>query len=45
VAESYGLRLPSWVAQVNTMAPELKLLRTAQAGRPNVYAYCFCTPR
>src|SRR5579859_7520152 len=30
VAESYGLRLPSWVAQVNTMAPELKLLRTAQ---------------
>ena len=21
------------------------LLRTAQAGWPNVYAYCFCSPR
>lgn len=45
VAESYGVHLPSWVAHIDTMAPELKLLRTAQAGRPNVYAYCFCSPR
>lgn len=45
MAQSYGVQLPSWVAHINTMAPELKLLRTAQAGRPNVYAYCFCSPR
>ncbi|QNK02846.1 signal peptide peptidase SppA [Dyella telluris] len=45
VAESYGVHLPAWVAHIDTMAPELKLLRTAQAGRPNVYAYCFCSPR
>jgi protease-4 len=44
VAQSYGLQLPAWVAHIDTMAPELKLLRSAQSGRPNVYAYCFCTP-
>ena len=44
VAQSYGIELPAWVAHVNAMAPELKMLRTAQSGRPNVYAYCFCTP-
>ena len=45
VAQVYGVHLPSWVAHIDAMAPELKLLRTAQSGRPNVYAYCFCAPR
>jgi protease-4 len=44
VARAYGLQLPAWAAHIDTMAPELKLLRSAQSGRPNVYAYCFCTP-
>ena len=44
VAQSYGVRLPPWLAQLPNMAPELGLLRNAQSGRPNVYAYCFCTP-
>jgi signal peptide peptidase SppA len=43
--QSYGLKLPSWFAQLQTMAPELEMLRTAQAGHPNVYAYCFCSPQ
>ncbi|WP_266172122.1 signal peptide peptidase SppA [Dyella subtropica] len=43
--QAYGVRLPAWVAQLPAMVPELKLLRTAQSGRPNVYAYCFCEPR
>ncbi|GAB2588241.1 signal peptide peptidase SppA [Dyella jejuensis] len=43
--QSYGLRLPPWVAQLPMLAPELQMLRTAQAGRPNVYSYCFCSPR
>ncbi|HEV2620924.1 MAG TPA: signal peptide peptidase SppA [Frateuria sp.] len=43
--QGYGLRLPDWLAELPRLAPELKLLRTAQAGRPNVYAYCFCAPR
>jgi len=45
VAQSYGLQLPAWVAHIDTMAPELKLLRHAETGRPNIYAYCFCAPR
>ncbi len=45
VAQAYGVHLPAWVAQLDTMAPELKLLRNAKAGHPNVYAYCFCSPR
>lgn len=45
VAQSYGLHLPSWIGQLPEAMPELKLLKTAKAGRPNVYAYCFCTPR
>lgn len=45
VAQSYGLHLPSWIGQLPEVMPELKLLKTAKAGRPNVYAYCFCTPR
>ncbi|UGB38340.1 signal peptide peptidase SppA [Frateuria soli] len=44
-ARGYGLRLPSWLAELPQLAPELKLLRHARAGRPNVYAYCFCAPR
>jgi protease IV len=43
--QGYGLRLPSWFAQLPAMAPELEMLRTAQAGRPNIYTYCFCSPR
>ena len=42
---AYGVQLPSWVAQLPAMAPELKLLKNAQSGKPNVYAYCFCEPR
>ena len=45
LTQSYGVRLPAWFAQLPAMAPELEMLRTAQAGRPNVYAYCFCSPR
>lgn len=45
MGQAYGVQLPSWVAHISAMAPELKLLRTAQSGRPNVYAYCFCSPR
>jgi protease IV len=45
VAQSYGLHLPRWIGQLPEALPELKLLKTARAGRPNVYAYCFCTPR
>jgi protease-4 len=45
LAQGYGLHLPAWLGQLPRLAPELKLLRTAQAGRPNVYAYCFCAPR
>lgn len=42
---AYGVHLPSWVAQLPVLAPELKLLKNAQSGKPNVYAYCFCEPR
>jgi protease-4 len=45
VAQGYGLHLPAWLAELSRLAPELGLLRHAQAGRPNVYAYCFCAPR
>jgi protease-4 len=47
VLASLGVRFPSWLAQmpadVLQTAPELKLLRHAQAGKPQIYAYCFCT--
>jgi protease-4 len=43
--QSYGVHLPTWLAQLPALAPELKLLQRAQAGKPNVYAYCFCSPR
>ncbi|MGO4700907.1 signal peptide peptidase SppA [Dyella sp. 2RAB6] len=42
---AYGVHLPEWVAQLPMLAPELKLLKNAQSGKPNVYAYCFCEPR
>ncbi|TCV96164.1 protease-4 [Luteibacter rhizovicinus] len=45
VALSYGVRLPSWVSQLPMLAPELALFRNAQPGKPQVYAYCFCSPR
>ena len=41
--QSWGLRLPPWLAQVPALLPDLGFLRRAQVGRPNVYAYCFCT--
>ncbi|GGA12172.1 signal peptide peptidase SppA [Dyella caseinilytica] len=41
--QSYGVKLPSWVAQLPMLAPELQMLRTSQAGQPNVYSYCFCS--
>ncbi len=43
-AQGYGVHLPSWLGQLPRLAPELQLLRSARAGRPNVYAYCFCNP-
>jgi protease IV len=44
VLQGYGVRLPSWAAQLPMLAPELQMLRSAQAGQPNVYSYCFCSP-
>src|SRR5690348_2560835 len=47
ILAAMGVRLPSWLAQVPDevlqTAPELRLLRHAQAGKPQMYAYCFCT--
>ncbi len=41
---SLGIRLPAaWLAQAPGLAPELKLLEHAQVGKPEMYAYCFCT--
>ncbi|MBB3226261.1 protease-4 [Luteibacter sp. Sphag1AF] len=45
IALAYGVRLPSWVARLPQMAPELELFREAVPGKPNVYVYCFCSPR
>ncbi|HVI56478.1 MAG TPA: signal peptide peptidase SppA [Luteibacter sp.] len=45
VALSWGLRLPGWVAELPRLAPEFALFRSAEAGKPHVYAYCFCSPR
>jgi len=44
-ALSYGVHLPRWMAELPRAMPELRLLRDARPGRPNVYAYCFCAPR
>jgi protease-4 len=43
--QSWGVRLPRWVAQLPALAPELQLLRNAKAGTPNIYADCLCAPR
>ena len=43
--QGYGVRLPGWVTQLPRLAPELQMLSSAQAGQPNVYSYCFCTPQ
>ncbi|OZB61643.1 MAG: signal peptide peptidase SppA [Lysobacterales bacterium 14-68-21] len=45
VALSYGVHLPRWMAELPRAMPELRLLRDARPGRPNVYAYCFCALR
>lgn len=44
VLQSFGVRLPSWFAQLPARAPELQLLRNARAGTPNIYADCLCRP-
>lgn len=44
VMQSWGIRLPTWVAQLPALAPELQLLRSAKAGTPNIYADCLCAP-
>jgi protease-4 len=44
ILQSWGWRLPNWVAQMPALAPELQLLRTAKAGAPNIYADCLCSP-
>ncbi|MET0506117.1 MAG: signal peptide peptidase SppA [Luteibacter sp.] len=44
VALSWGVHLPTWVAELPKLAPEFALFRSAEAGKPNVYAYCFCSP-
>lgn len=50
ILTSLGVRLPAWLTQspvevIARQAPELKLLEHAQAGKPQVYAYCFCALR
>ncbi|MGH8211901.1 MAG: signal peptide peptidase SppA [Rhodanobacteraceae bacterium] len=42
VLSSLGIRLPDFAAQLPELAPELKLLQHAHAGKPEVYSYCFC---
>ncbi len=44
VLQSWGVRLPRWLAQLPALAPELQLLRNARAGTPNIYADCLCRP-
>jgi protease-4 len=45
VGRSWGLGLPAWLASMPERVPELKLLQHAEAGKPHVYAYCFCSPQ
>ncbi|MBS0433052.1 MAG: signal peptide peptidase SppA [Proteobacteria bacterium] len=45
ILAALGVRLPDFVAQIPKLAPELQLLQHAQAGKPQVYSYCFCTVR
>jgi protease-4 len=42
--QSWGVQLPRWFARVPAMTGPLRLLRNAEAGKPNVYADCFCAP-
>ena len=42
IAQSWGIHLPTWVAQLPQHAPELELLRSARAGTPNIYVDCLC---
>lgn len=43
---AHGVRLPNWAGSLaQRAAPDLTLFRQAKAGRPAVYAYCFCAAR
>jgi protease-4 len=44
VLQSWGVQLPRWFAQLPAMSGPLRLLRNAQAGKPNIYADCLCSP-
>ena len=44
ILQSWGVHLPSWVAELPALSPELQLLRNAKAGTPNIYADCLCSP-
>lgn len=39
-----GIHLPAWSVELARRAPEWRLFEHARAGRPQVYAYCFCAP-
>lgn len=45
ILSSLGAHLPAWLTQIPKLAPELQLLQHAQAGKPQIYAYCFCSVR
>ena len=45
IAQSWGVRLPTWVSSLVTLTPELQLLRNAKVGAPNIYVDCLCRPR
>ncbi len=42
--QSYGLHLPQMFVPPSTLTTGLDLLLKAKPGKPNTYAYCFCTP-
>ncbi len=43
---AHGVHLPRWVVPLaRRAAPDLALFRQTRAGRPAVYAYCFCSAR
>jgi protease-4 len=44
ILQSWGVHLPSWVAELPALSSELQLLRNAKAGTPNIYADCLCSP-
>ncbi len=45
ILAALGLKLPGLMTQWPSIAPELRLLRHAQAGKPQIYSYCFCGVR